>query len=93
VQAAVHPFAPLSGDEIRIAAGLIKAQWPAQADFHFKVLTLAEPPKAEVLPYLEAEKSGRPLPRIARKAWINYYIRNTVSAHAMHVTQSQMLTL
>lgn len=78
VQAAVHPFTPLTADEISIAVGLIKAQWPAHADFHFKVLTLAEPPKVEVLPYLEAEKAGRPLPRIERKALINYYIRNTV---------------
>jgi primary-amine oxidase len=92
VQAAVHPFTPLSADEISIASGLIESQWPAQVDIHFKVLTLVEPPKVEVLPYLEAEKAGRPLPRIARKALVNYYIRNTVSSLAIEVRVWLQLT-
>jgi hypothetical protein len=45
---------------------------------HFKVVTLQEPPKVEVLKYLEAEHGNKPLPAISRKAFINYYIRNTV---------------
>lgn len=75
-----HPLAPLSASEITSAAAIIRASWPAHTDLHFKVVTLEEPPKAEVLRYLDAEHTGRPLPSISRKAFLNYYIRNTVSA-------------
>tara|TARA_R110002003_G_scaffold104_33_gene8487 strand:- start:22295 stop:22657 length:363 start_codon:yes stop_codon:yes gene_type:complete len=74
-----HPLAPLSASELQNAAAIIKASWPARTDLHFKVVTLQEPPKVEVLQYLEAEHSGKPLPTVSRKAFINYYIRNTVT--------------
>lgn len=73
-----HPLAPLSASELQSASSTVKASWPAHTDIHFKVVTLQEPPKAEVLKYLEAEHSGGSLPTINRKAFINYYIRNTV---------------
>jgi Cu2+-containing amine oxidase len=74
-----HPLAPLSAAELTQAAAIIKASWPAHTDLHFKVVTLEEPPKSEVLAYLDAEHSHRPLPTISRRAFLNYYIRNTVS--------------
>lgn len=74
-----HPLAPLSASEITTAASTIKASWPAHTDLHFKVITLQEPPKVEVLRYLEAEHAGKSRPAISRKAFLNYYIRNTVS--------------
>ena len=73
-----HPLAPLSASEITTAASIIKGSWPAHADLHFKVITLQEPRKVEVLQYLEAEHAGRLRPDVARKAFVNYYIRNTV---------------
>jgi primary-amine oxidase len=73
-----HPLAPLSAAELKTAASIIKASWPARTDLHFKVVTLQEPPKAEVIKYLEAEHGNKPLPAVSRKAFINYYIRNTV---------------
>ena len=78
MSASSHPLAPLSASELKNAAALIKASWPAHANLHFKVVTLQEPPKTEVLKYLDAEHSGKLLPAISRKAFINYYIRNTV---------------
>lgn len=77
-QIAWHCIAPLTGDEISHASGLVKALYPSNTSLQFKVVTLQEPPKAEVLRYLEAEHSKGPLPAIERKAWINYYIKNTV---------------
>jgi primary-amine oxidase len=74
-----HPLAPLTASEITSAAAAIKASWPAHTDLHFKVITLEEPPKVEVVQYLDAEHNGRPRPSISRKAFLNYYIRNTVS--------------
>ena len=73
-----HPLAPLSASEITTAASIIKASWPAHTDLHFKVVTLEEPPKTEVLRYLEAEHAGKSRPEISRRAFLNYYIRNTV---------------
>ncbi|CAN9417285.1 unnamed protein product [Alternaria sp. RS040] len=78
---AQHPLSALSAPELRNAAAIIKASWPAHTDLHFKVVTLQEPPKAEVLKYLEAEHSGKPVPSISRKAFVNYYIRNTSKFH------------
>jgi primary-amine oxidase len=75
---ASHPLAPLSASELQTAAAIIKASWPAHTDLHFKVVTLQEPPKVEVLKYLEAEHSGESRPSISRRAFINYYVRNTV---------------
>ncbi|KAJ4364306.1 hypothetical protein N0V95_000818 [Ascochyta clinopodiicola] len=76
-----HPLAPLSALEIKAAASTIRASWPAHTDLHFKVVTLQEPPKAQVLRYLEAEHAGGPRPHLARKAFLNYYIRNTNKFH------------
>ena len=73
-----HPLAPLSASEITTAASTIRASWPAHTDLHFKVITLQEPPKVEVLQYLEAEHTGKSRPDVTRKAFLNYYIRNTV---------------
>jgi primary-amine oxidase len=73
-----HPLAPLSATELKTAASIIRASWPARTDLHFKVVTLQEPPKVEVLKYLEAEHGNKSLPTVPRKAFINYYIRNTV---------------
>jgi primary-amine oxidase len=73
-----HPLAPLSAAELKTAASIIRASWPARTDLHFKVVTLQEPPKVEVLKYLEAEHGGKSLPTVSRRAFINYYIRNTV---------------
>ncbi|KAI1566616.1 TynA Cu2+-containing amine oxidase, partial [Pyrenophora tritici-repentis] len=81
MSASSHPLAPLSASEIKNAAAIIKASWPAHTELYYKAITLQEPPKTEVLKYLEAEHNGKPLPAISRKAFINYYIRNTNKFH------------
>lgn len=77
-QMELHPLAPLTADEITTAAAIVRGVWPEKTDLHFKVITLQEPPKSEVVPYLEAEHEGGQLPTIGRKAFVNYYLRNTV---------------
>ncbi|KAF2661683.1 hypothetical protein K491DRAFT_687088 [Lophiostoma macrostomum CBS 122681] len=76
-----HPLSPLSASELTSAAAIIRASWPAHTDLHFKVVTLEEPPKAEVLRYLDAEHSKKSLPSVSRRAFLNYYIRNTNKFH------------
>ena len=74
-----HPLAPISAAEIKETVSVIKAQWPADTDLHFKAITLEEPAKAETVPYLEAEFAGSPLPSIDRRVFVTYYLRKTVS--------------
>jgi len=73
-----HPLAPLTANEINIASGFVQNLWPAGTDLQFKAVTLQEPLKVEALQFLEAEHSGAPLPSIDRKAFVNYYLKNTV---------------
>jgi hypothetical protein len=75
---AAHPLCPLTASEISNTAQLIKALWPSHADLLFKALTLEEPQKKHFVTYLDAEHAGRTLPRIDRKAFVAYYLRNTV---------------
>lgn len=74
-----HPLGPLSGGEISQSSALIRAQWPEGTKFQFKIVTLLEPPKAELIPYLAAEKAKETPKPIDRKSQIVYYLRNTVS--------------
>ena len=77
-QALQHPIAPLTSSEIRESSSLIRECWPANTDVHFKTVTLQEPIKAELLPYLEAGRKGRKATPIERRSLVVYYIRNTV---------------
>jgi len=76
---AAHPLCPITASEIKRSAELIKGCWPTKTNLHFKAITLEEPAKAELVPYLEAEHRGSRLPHIDRRAFVSYYIRNTVS--------------
>ena len=78
-QLPIHPLSPLTSSEISTAAGLIRGLYPSKADLQFKTITLEEPAKSQLAPYLDAEYHGHPTGRIERKAFVNYYIRNTVS--------------
>lgn len=75
----IHPLSPLTSAEISKASALVKGLYPPQTGFQFKAVTLEEPEKARLVPYLETENAGqRPSP-IDRRAFVCYYIRNTVS--------------
>lgn len=80
-----HPLAPVTANEITHASQLIRRLWPANTSLQFKAVTLEEPPKTLVLPYLEAEHTGRPLPSIDRKVFVNYYLQNTVNKDRFQV--------
>jgi Cu2+-containing amine oxidase len=81
VSGKVHPLAPLSSSEITTSAHLIKGLFPQNTNLQFKAITLHEPEKRVVVPYLAAEHESKFLPHIARKAFVLYYIRNTVIAY------------
>lgn len=79
VAAAEHPLGPLTAEEIKESANFIKALWPSNTSLQFKVITLQEPTKADLVPFLAAEHAGQSTPTIERKSFVVYYIRNTVS--------------
>ena len=78
-QIPAHPLCPVTAAEIKQSAHLIRSLYPANTDFAFKVITLEEPEKAHLVPYLDAEHSRGRLPQIDRKIFVCYYLRNTVS--------------
>ncbi|KAI9801717.1 MAG: hypothetical protein M1833_002399 [Piccolia ochrophora] len=77
----LHPFTPLTGGEIRKAARSIRTLYPSAVDLQFKAITLQEPPKKEAVPFLEAEHQNQRLPESPRRAFINYYVKNTDKFH------------
>ncbi|KAL2176573.1 copper amine oxidase [Thermothelomyces heterothallicus CBS 202.75] len=80
-QPRAHPLGPLTAQEITQTAALIRACWPDNIDCHFKVVTLLEPPKAQLAPYLAAERAGQDPGSIDRRAFVVYYLRGTHNLH------------
>ena len=74
-----HPLCPVTASEIKRSAELIRNLYPSKTNFQFKAIMLEEPEKAQLVPYLEAEHKGARLPKIDRKVFVSYYLRNTVS--------------
>ena len=75
-----HPLGPLTANEISESASLIKGLWPSNTNIQFKSITLQEPSKADLVPFLEAEHAGQQTPTVERRSFVVYYIRNTVSS-------------
>jgi len=73
-----HPLGPLSADEIKKASALVRQAWPEGTLFQFKAVTLLEPAKLELIPYLDAERKGQVPTDIDRRAFVVYYLKNTV---------------
>ena len=74
-----HPLGPLSAQEIIDSANLVRGCWPSNVTLRFKVITLFEPAKAELAPYLIAERAGKKPSPIDRRALVVYYFKGTVS--------------
>ena len=73
-----HPLGPLTAGEITESANLIRSIWPANTNVQFKSITLQEPNKADLVPFLAAEHAGQSTPTIERRSFVVYYLRNTV---------------
>jgi primary-amine oxidase len=79
-----HPLGPLTASEISESSRLIKSIWPSNTNIQFKSITLQEPNKADLIPFLAAEHAGKTTPTIERRSFVVYYIRNTVSTCTFH---------
>jgi primary-amine oxidase len=76
-QASPHPLDPLTSDEIVEAASILKAS--TTCDLHFKIITILEPPKATLRPFLRSERAGGPCSSLPRIASSLYYERGTAN--------------
>lgn len=57
----LHPFDPITPGEIQLATKLLQTALPG-VDLRYKRIDLQEPIKKDVIPYIEAERLGKPLP-------------------------------
>ncbi|KAG7120857.1 Copper amine oxidase 1 like protein [Verticillium longisporum] len=53
----IHPFEPLTPSEINETTNILKKSWPADKLF-FRAITLAEPPKKDMIVFLDDEQSS-----------------------------------
>ncbi|MFT4181419.1 MAG: primary-amine oxidase [Rhizobium sp.] len=77
--AAIHPLEPLTPDEIRKAAAIVRRDPPYGADTRFETIQLMEPSKAE----LRAQLAGGP---VLRRARVNVFSAAVVSVTKMIVS-------
>ncbi|KAI1608197.1 amine oxidase [Exophiala viscosa] len=79
-----HPLDPLSPAEIASVSQILRAAFPDHKVI-FRVITLAEPPKALLAPYLQAERANQIRPKIPRKAFCQYYLNDRQQFHQVEV--------
>lgn len=72
----VHPLDPISPDEIKQIAGLVKA-YDIGKGLHFKYISIIEPPKSQLRKFLIAERNGYPAATLTRHGSALYYERGT----------------
>jgi primary-amine oxidase len=75
--AQLHPFDPLTPAEIQLAVKILEAAFPGLS-LRYKRIDVQEPLKKDVIPYIEAERQGLPLPpRPARVLQILFHRLDT----------------
>lgn len=60
--ASLHPFDPITPGEIQLAVRLLESTFPG-VKLRYKRIDLQEPIKQDVIPYIEAERLGKPRPK------------------------------
>lgn len=72
-----HPLGPLTAAEFRATADLLHSSWPGTS-LQFKSMLLLEPPRANLVAYLDADRRGDAPPPLVRRSHVAYYLRGTV---------------
>ncbi|ODQ66129.1 hypothetical protein NADFUDRAFT_51396 [Nadsonia fulvescens var. elongata DSM 6958] len=72
---APHPLDCLSVEEIKTVVSLVKKHHGSKT-LHFKTVNNVEPPKALLVPYLEAVRAGKTPITPPRVGYANYYVLN-----------------
>ncbi|KAL1838219.1 hypothetical protein VTK73DRAFT_4427 [Phialemonium thermophilum] len=84
-----HPLGSLTAEEIRQSSRLIVQRWPEGTPLQFKSIKLQEPAKKELVPYLAAERAGKPVPAMDRRSEVHYLLGNTAKFHVAIVNLSR----
>lgn len=80
-----HPLDPLTPSEISRAAAVIRNHFPA-LKLIFRAITLSEPVKQDLIPYLTAERLGNPLPTPPpRVALVQFYLEKATQFRQVRV--------
>ncbi|KAL4797251.1 copper amine oxidase [Aspergillus venezuelensis] len=69
-----HPFDPLSPQEIRLGHRILQSAFPG-VELRINRIDLQEPIKKDVIPYIEAERLGQPLPQKPARLLYAYFHR------------------
>lgn len=89
----VHPFDTVTHAEVRLASKLVKDSHDAADQVHFVGIDRLDPPKKDMLRYLQAESEGLPLPTIPRVLHVYYYTNKTDFNKALvNVTVGHVIT-
>ncbi|OJJ81157.1 amine oxidase [Aspergillus glaucus CBS 516.65] len=70
----LHPFDPITPGEIQLAVRVLQAAFPG-VSLRYKKIDLQEPIKADVIPYIEAERLRQPLPSRPARILLTYFNR------------------
>ena len=87
-EARPHPLSPLSEHEFRKARDIVNGLYGADSTLFFRAISLNEPRKADLVPYLEAEHAGVALAELTvrrppREALVEYDVI-TAAAPLLH---------
>ncbi|VEU19734.1 DEKNAAC100479 [Brettanomyces naardenensis] len=86
-----HPFDPMTDEEMLITSKLIKDSYAASKKPHFLQIDRLDPPKKDMIRYLEAEKSGAPLPFIPRVLYAIFYIGERLHKALVNTTYHHVI--
>ncbi|EEP82637.1 conserved hypothetical protein [Uncinocarpus reesii 1704] len=86
---ASHPFDPLSPEEIALVVQAVKHAY-AEKNVIFRVVTLAEPRKVDMIPFLEAEHASKSAIPPCRTAMVQFYLENSSDFREIHVDLSSL---
>ncbi|KAI9042257.1 amine oxidase [Aspergillus affinis] len=70
----LHPFDPVTPEEIRLAVRILEAAFPG-IPLRYNRIDISEPIKKDVLPYIEAERLRKPLPPKPARLLYSYFHR------------------
>lgn len=89
----IHPFDSVQESEIRTASRLIKEIYTPSDNVHFVQIDRCDPPKKDMLKYLDAERHGGPRPQIPRVLYVYYYTNTyTFNKALVNVTVGHVIT-
>lgn len=74
-----HPFDPITPEEIMLGVALLEQAFPGVA-LRYKRIDVLEPIKKDTIPYIEAERLGKPLPARPARLLFSYFHRRDTGA-------------